>query len=62
MSRDEFKVFRKRTLGLILATDMARHVADLSSLNAIISDNQIENGKNISLLFENIDASEIFKN
>lgn len=29
-SRDDFKVFRKRMIGIILATDMARHVTDLS--------------------------------
>jgi hypothetical protein len=29
-SRDDFKTFRKRMIGIILATDMARHVSDLS--------------------------------
>ena len=29
-SRDDFKTFRKRMIGIILATDMARHVADLA--------------------------------
>jgi len=39
LSREEFKVFRKRVVNLILATDMARHAAELSSLNAILADN-----------------------
>jgi hypothetical protein len=39
LSKEEFKIFRKRVLGLILATDMARHSADLSSLNNLIEDN-----------------------
>lgn len=29
-SYEEMKIFRKRVLGLILATDMAKHVSDLS--------------------------------
>uniref|UniRef100_A0A7S3FVS4 Phosphodiesterase n=1 Tax=Strombidium rassoulzadegani TaxID=1082188 RepID=A0A7S3FVS4_9SPIT len=62
MSKEEFKIFRKRTVGLILATDMARHVADLSSLNAMIGDNSIKDGENISSLFEGIEQAEIFKN
>lgn len=30
LSQQEFKIFRKRVIGLILATDMAKHVSDLS--------------------------------
>ena len=30
-NRDDFKTFRKRMIGIILATDMARHVSDLTS-------------------------------
>ena len=44
MSREEFVIFRKRAIGLILATDMANHGPHLDSLNAIISENQIEKG------------------
>ena len=29
-SKDEFKLFRKRVIGMILATDMAKHVSDLA--------------------------------
>lgn len=29
-SRDDYKTFRKRMIGIILATDMARHVTDLA--------------------------------
>lgn len=35
-SRDEFKTFRKRVVGMILATDMARHVTDLSSFKSLL--------------------------
>jgi hypothetical protein len=30
LSKDEFKLFRKRVIGMILATDMAKHVSDLA--------------------------------
>jgi len=39
LSREEFVVFRKRAIGLILATDMANHASHLNSLNATISEN-----------------------
>lgn len=32
MSKEDFKIFRKRSLGLILSTDMARHSSDLTAL------------------------------
>lgn len=40
-SREEFILFRKRVVGIILATDMAKHAADLSVLNKIINENEI---------------------
>jgi hypothetical protein len=40
-SREEFILFRKRVVGIILATDMAKHAADLSVLNKIINENGI---------------------
>lgn len=61
LSRDEFKFFRKRVVGLILATDMARHVADLSALNALISDYSISDGNNMEMLFVDKNESETFK-
>lgn len=60
MSREEFKIFRKRTIGLILATDMARHAADLSSLNTMISEKNIV-GEGEFSLFEDQDPSQIFR-
>lgn len=35
-SRDDFKTFRKRMIGIILATDMARHVSDLSIVKNLL--------------------------
>lgn len=39
LTRDQFKVFRKRVLGMILATDMAKHKADLTLLEQSIVEN-----------------------
>ena len=52
ISRDQYKVFRKRVIGLILATDMARHVADMSAFNAILSEHDIKNGVGLENLME----------
>ena len=47
MNKDQFKIFRKNVIGLILATDMARHVADLAAFNAICGEYEIKNGNNL---------------
>lgn len=52
LSRTQYKVFRKRVMGLILATDMARHVADMSAFNAILDEHDIKAGKNLEKLIE----------
>jgi hypothetical protein len=62
MTKDQFKVFRKNVIGLILATDMARHVADLSAFNAICGEYEIKNGNNLEKLFDNEDEISIAKN
>lgn len=35
-SRDDFKTFRQRFIGIILATDMAKHSADLANMKTSI--------------------------
>ena len=45
-SRDDFKTFRKRMIGIILATDMARHVSDLASFKSLMEQKGIKNGVN----------------
>ena len=62
MSKDQFKVFRKNVIGLILATDMARHVADLSAFNAICSEYDIKNGINLDKLLDNEDDVSVTRN
>ena len=50
-------------MGLILATDMAKHAADLSSLTAILLDKGIKDGKNVDLLVvDDKDNNTVFKN
>lgn len=42
---------RKRVIGLILATDMQRHMADSGGLKTLCDNNEIKDGKNIGKLF-----------
>jgi hypothetical protein len=51
ISKEQFKVLRKRVIGLILATDMQRHMADGGALKALCESNEIHNGKNVGKLF-----------
>jgi hypothetical protein len=48
LKTEEFKLVRKRVVGCILATDMAKHFADLASLKSIVEAKQIKNGVNSS--------------
>ena len=60
-SSDEFKAFRKRMLGMILATDMARHVSDLSSFKSLIEQKGIKDGQNAEKLIDYTNASTEFE-
>ena len=51
-----------RVIGLILATDMAKHMTDMSELNAMIDEHGIKNGQNIEALLEGNDDKTIFSN
>lgn len=59
-NRDDFKTFRKRMIGIILATDMARHVSDLTSFQSLIESKQIKNGVNQSNIIETDSAKKEF--
>jgi ethanolamine utilization protein EutP (predicted NTPase) len=52
LSKDEFKIFRKRVIGLILGTDMAKHMEEVSRLKSLLTQHSIENGKNMEKLVE----------
>lgn len=43
---EDFKVFRKRMIGCILATDMAKHAADFSALKSLVEAKSIKGGIN----------------
>lgn len=51
-SKDDFKTFRKRMIGIILATDMARHTSDLASFKNLMDAKQVKNGENASKLID----------
>jgi len=47
LKNEEFMIFRRRVIGLILATDMANHASHLASLNNIIIAHEIKDGENV---------------
>jgi len=49
-SNDQFKTVRKRVIGCILATDMAKHAADFSALKSLVEAKQIKGGVNAELV------------
>ena len=57
LTKQEFRLFRKRVIGLILATDMAKHAGDLSQLKTLLANNSIANGKNVDALITVDDES-----
>lgn len=61
LTPDEFKVFRKRMIGCILATDMAKHAADLSQLKSIVEAKQIRQGQNADLVINRESDATLFK-
>ena len=61
-TKDEFKIFRMRVIGLILATDMAKHMTDMSELNAMIDQHQIKKGENVNALINVDDDKKVFRN
>lgn len=59
--RDDYKTFRKRVIGMILATDMARHVADLASFKSLIEQRGIDkSGTNAHLLVDHESPARVF--
>ena len=51
-SREDFKTFRKRFIGIILATDMAKHMNDLSTIKALMESVGVKEGKNAELMID----------
>lgn len=62
LSKNQFKLLRKRVIGMILATDMAKHASDLSTLKSVLVANQIENGVNNDFFANVEDENLLFSN
>jgi hypothetical protein len=52
---------RKRIIGCILATDMAKHAADLSALKGMIDAKQIKGGVNAKMMLNKENDNTLFK-
>ena len=61
LSTDEYKVFRKRMIGCILATDMAKHAIDVSALKSIVEAKEIKGGVNAKLCINKESDASLFK-
>ena len=59
-SRDDFKTFRKRMIGIILATDMARHVSDLATVRNLLEQKQVKGGVNAGHLVDTSSPAKEF--
>jgi len=57
LSKDQFKLFRQRTIGFILATDMAKHATEVETLSTMLSTNEISDGQNINKLIDDVEES-----
>jgi len=60
-SRDDYKVFRQRFIGCILATDMANHTTELANFKSMIEAKGVKNGENIENLINQDDPKDVFK-
>ena len=54
-------MFRKRMLGCILATDMAKHAADYSALKTLVEAKAIKVGANAGLVLNRESEASLFK-
>ena len=60
LTRDDFRTFRKRMIGIILATDMSKHFKDLTSIKALMAQKGVIDGKNQHLLIDRESATKEF--
>ena len=60
LPRDDFRTFRKRMIGIILATDMARHFTDLTNFKSVMASKNITNGKNQAAMIDKESATKEF--
>jgi hypothetical protein len=60
LSKDEYKIMRKRIIECVLATDMTLHNKEFSYMKIKLETFNIKNGKNIEKIFDNLDNIGIF--
>ena len=58
---DQYKICRKRIIGCILATDMAKHASDLGTLKSLVEIKQIKAGVNKDKIINRDDCQSVFK-
>jgi hypothetical protein len=61
LSPDEKKVFRKRVIECILATDMSKHTTQISGFKQLIDQNQIKAGSNTHTLLNKENEASLFR-
>eukprot|EP00347_Sterkiella_histriomuscorum_P005920 403354761 len=59
-SNEEFRHFRKRVIGCILATDMAKHAKDLSQIKDIVESKGIKEGQNNTMIIDCTNETTVF--
>jgi len=60
LTKDEYKVMRKRIIECVLATDMTFHAKQFTYLKLKIEKLGINKGKNLDKLFESLDNMQIY--
>ena len=63
LTKEEQKLLRKRVIGLILSTDMAKHATQVSNINSKLASLEIDNGENLDkLINDELDRKQLFEN
>lgn len=60
-SKSSFNVFRKRVMGCILATDMAKHNDDVKAMQGLLKHNGIAAGVNAEKIIDRESETSLFK-
>jgi hypothetical protein len=60
LSKDEYKIMRKRIIECVLATDMTLHNKEYTYMKLKLETFNINNGQNIENIFENLDSVGVF--
>ena len=61
LSPAEQRVVRKRLIGSILATDMAKHASEVARLRSLIEAKGITEGKNVEDVLDKTSDSSLFE-